>query len=111
MDRRLSPRKNMHLGVTLEIPSCKQAMDATLRNISLGGAFIETLTLLPPNALILIELTIPGNLLQNSFRLNARTVRNTPTGIGLVFVGAFAGVIKVLEQVLFQYEQQPNLFQ
>jgi hypothetical protein len=65
---------------------------------------------LPSNAPLLIELKFPGNLLRNSFRLNARMVRSTPVGAGVAFVGIPAGMISVLSEVLAQYEQQRDLF-
>jgi hypothetical protein len=110
MDRRWKPRMNMHLGIRLIPVFNKRVVAATLRNISLRGAFIEMQALLPSNAHMLIELKFPGNLLKNSFHLYARIVRRTPAGAGVAFVGVPAGVISVLEQVLYQYEQQPDLF-
>src|SRR5688572_5602855 len=109
MDRRLNSRKSMHLGIRLIPVFNKRVMAATLRNISLRGAFIEMQALLPSNAHMLIELEFPGNLLQNSFHLYARIVRRTPAGAGVAFVGIPSGVVSVLDQVLSQYEQQPDL--
>ncbi len=107
MERRWSARKNLYLGIRLEIPSYKQQeVAATLVDIGLGGAFIETEVLLPPNATLSLMLNLPGKSVRNYFRLNAKMIRRTLRGAGLVFVDMPTGLSAALGEALFQYEQQ-----
>jgi hypothetical protein len=108
-DRRSSPRKHLQLGVTLETLSNNQPIAANLLDISLGGAFIKTQTLLSISAPLIMALTLSGTHLQKSFRLYARVVRRTPTGVGVTFFPMPAGIIKALIEALsWHAEQQPD---
>jgi hypothetical protein len=109
MDRRWSIRKPLYLGVTLEIPSCNQAAAATLLDISLGGALLETQILLPSNAVLTMLLKLPGKSVRNYFSLKARMVHRTLRGAGLAFVDMPTGLSNALSEALFQYEQQLEL--
>jgi hypothetical protein len=107
MDRRWGTRKYLLLRVGLEMPSySKQVLPASLLDIGMGGVFIETEVFLPTDTPIIIELKLPVNLSQNSFRLNARIVRRTIRGVGIAFVGMAAGVVHALSEALCLYEQQ-----
>lgn len=109
LERRWSTRKNIYVGVDLQAPSySKGEVPATLLDISLGGAFIGTRTLLPAQATLTIKLKLPGCFVRSSFRLNARIVHCTPRGVGVSFVGVPAGVIHALCEALSKQEKQPK---
>src|SRR5688572_17929935 len=100
MERRWSPRKNLQLGITLEIPSNSQPVGANLLDISLGGAFIETQAVLSTSTPLIMALKLAGTKLQTSFRLYTRVVRRTQTGIGVAFLPMPAGMINTLSDAL-----------
>jgi hypothetical protein len=107
MERRWNIRKNLYLNIALEVTSYnKRVVAAKLVDISPSGAFIETQVLLPDNAALVMEFKLPGKSVQNSFRLNARMVRRTMRGAGVVFVGMRASVINALSEALSQREKQ-----
>ena len=112
MERRWNTRKNLYLSVTLEITSYNnRIVPAKLVDISPSGAFIETQVLLPDNAALIIDLKLPGDPAQNSFRLNATMVRRTMRGVGVVFVGLRAGVINALSEALSRQEKRLEPFE
>jgi hypothetical protein len=111
MERRSNSRKNLYQSISMVIPSYnKRVVTATVLDIGLGGAFIETEVLLPENAALIIELKLPGKFVQNKFRLNARLVHRALRGVGVAFVGMPPGMINAFSQALSRHEQQPEPF-
>jgi hypothetical protein len=107
MERRSSTRTTLYQNISLVVPSYnKRVVAATVLDIAVGGAFIETEVLLPDKAALIIELKLPGKFVQNKFRLNARLVHRTLRGVGVTFVGLPAGMIDALNQALSRYEKQ-----
>jgi hypothetical protein len=107
MERRLSPRRYLQLNIQLEIPSHSQSLPASLMNISIRGAFIETdapLSLSTP--LIIVFKLLSGADFQHSFRLYARVIRRAHTGVGVAFLPMPAGVTDALHAALSLHEQQ-----
>ncbi|HEX5056651.1 MAG TPA: PilZ domain-containing protein [Gammaproteobacteria bacterium] len=112
MDRRWSTRKYLSLYASLEVPSYNRTVVGNLRDLSPGGAFIETEVLLPADAPLTLEFRFPGILSQNTFRLNARLIHRHPGGAGIAFVGMSPALIHALSEALSQYElqQEPDIF-
>src|SRR5690242_19321772 len=97
MERRSNARKDLHMSVIVQVPAYnKRVVQATLLDISLGGAFIETEVLLPANAGLVIELKLAGKFVQNKFRLNARIVHRALRGVGVAFEGVPVGIANAL---------------
>lgn len=105
MDRRLSPRKHLQLGITLEMASSGQSIAANLLDISMSGAFIETQAPLSNSAFVIMAFKLPDTHLQSGLRLYARVVRRTQTGVGVAFLPMPAAMIEVLIKALSPYEQ------
>jgi hypothetical protein len=101
VDRRSKPRKNLQLGIMLETPSSSQPLAANLRDISLSGAFIETSTMLSTSAPLIMAFkpadTTPR---RTGFRLYARVIRHTQTGIGVAFLPMPSEMITALGKAL-----------
>jgi c-di-GMP-binding flagellar brake protein YcgR len=110
MDSRLSARKYLQLDITLEIPTYRKQELATMQDISLGGAFIETQVLPPSDDPLIVGFKLPGSL-QKSFSLSARVVHRAPRGVGVAFLDMSSGLINELNKALIQYEQQLDPFQ
>lgn len=102
MDRRWSARKNLPLRITLEVPQHAEPVEADLHDISLSGAFVRTDFVLPLTPLV-VAFKLPGAAAREEFRLEARVVRRTPAGSGLMFLRTPTGVIRALSEVLSQY--------
>jgi hypothetical protein len=100
-DRRWSARKNLALPVTLEVPHHAGPVEGRLRDLSLGGVFVETRFLLPFQPLT-IGFLLPGRFV-NGFRLEARMVHRRPAGAGLMFTRTPTPVIRALSEALFNF--------
>jgi hypothetical protein len=107
-NRRWKPRIYLQLDVSLEIPFSSEPVSANLHDISLTGAFIETLALLSTSTPLIVALKLPGAQLQKSFRLCARVVRRTQTGVGVAFLPMPADMVNALGEALSRHEQQSN---
>jgi hypothetical protein len=107
VERRLSPRKYLQLGVMLEIPSSSQPVRANLLDISMSGAFIETEAVLSISTPLIMGLKLSIADLQNSFRLYARVVRRTCAGVGVAFLPMPHDLTDALSRALSRYEQSP----
>jgi hypothetical protein len=107
-DRRLSPRKHLQLGVTLETLSDSEPIAANLLDISMGGAFIKTQTLLFISAPLIMALKLSANHFQKSFRLYARVVRRTPMGVGVTFFPMPPEIIKALIEAVSRHAEQQS---
>ncbi len=100
VDRRSKPRRNMQLGITLETPAGSQSLPASLRDISLSGAFIETNSALPTSAPLIMAFKPIDAPSRSGFRLYARVIRHTQTGIGVAFLPMPSDVINALSKAL-----------
>jgi hypothetical protein len=107
-DRRLSPRKHLQLGITLETLSDGEPIAANLLDISMGGAFIKTQTLLFISAPLIMALKLSANHFQKSFRLYARVVRRTPTGVGVTFFPMPPAIITALIEAVSRHAEQQS---
>lgn len=97
LDRRWSDRKRLPLRATLEVPNHTEPVEAELRDISLGGAFVETRFLLPYYPLV-IRFKLPGSL--QDFHLETKVVYRTPSGAGLMFMRTSTSEIRALSEML-----------
>jgi hypothetical protein len=97
-DRRWSTRKHLALSVELEVPQQAAPIVADLRDLSLGGLFVETRFLLPLHPLI-VTFKLPA---RDTIRLGARVVHRTPAGAGLMFMQTSTQVIRALSETLSQ---------
>lgn len=100
-DRRWSARKNVSLQVTLEVPQHAEPVEARLRDLSMGGVFVETRFLLPRSPLM-VRFRLPGRL-PDGFCLEARVVHRGPAGAGLMFTRTSTLVIRALSEALSRY--------
>lgn len=108
MERRLSPRKFFQLKITLEIPSSSQPVRANLLDISVHGAFIETNALLSISTPLILAIKLSDTGLQSSFRLYARVIRRTQSGVGVAFLPMPADLTDALSTALVRYEREPR---
>lgn len=106
MDRRLNPRKHLQLNITLETPSSSQPLTAYLRDISVTGAFIETETVLSTSAPLIMAFKLSDSV-HNGFRLYARVIRRTKTGVGVAFLPMPSEMTNALSKALSRYKQRP----
>lgn len=102
MERRSNPRKYLRRQITLEIPSSRKPIGATMLDISLGGAFIEVDSVLRVSTILMIEFRLPDSRPQNTFRLFAKVVRRTRAGLGVAFLKMPMGTLHALNEALWQ---------
>ena len=102
MEHRWSTRKTIKGGVTIDCPQLG-VVAGSLRDVSLGGVFIETDSVnLPIHAPVVITLTtqlLGADLCQRP--LQAMVVRVTPHGAGLMFLEPDMEVIRTLRDYLY----------
>lgn len=100
MEYRRSVRRRLVQAVTLASPRVG-AVSANMRDVSLGGMFVETNPIdLPHNAPITVSFRLPRG---EHFHINAMVVRRAPTGAGLMFLRMETGVIRSLSDALSRY--------
>ena len=100
MEHRRSVRKRLLQSVTLSSPRIG-AVPAKMRDLSLGGMFVETNTIdLPPNAPITVSFRLPHG---ERFRVDAMIVRRAPAGAGFMFLRMQTDVIRSLSDALSRY--------
>jgi len=74
--------------------------DCTVRNLSMGGAFIFTGgTHLPDRALIDVSLNVPATV--TPLRLSARVMRANEEGVGVMLQDVNANTLRQLIQTLY----------
>jgi hypothetical protein len=105
VERRLTPRKKLQLGVTLETPSNDQPVAATLCNISTGGAYIETRAALSTSAPLIMAFQLADRA-HYGFRLYARVVHRDGTGVGVAFLPMPEHMTQALSNALFGQAQR-----
>lgn len=103
MEHRWSLRKPYRCPVVLSSPA-HGSISARMRDIGLGGVFVETDgSALPVNTLVTVQFLLGG--LPQEFRLHALVVRRAATGIGIMFLEAATEVVTALRRAL--YEETP----
>jgi hypothetical protein len=102
MEHRWSLRKLMTASVIVECPRIGMVR-ACMRDISLGGMFIETGPIsLPLNAPIAVSFNSSTfDDQRDDHRLQAMVVRQAPNGVGLMFLESEVDVIRSLREVLY----------
>ena len=105
-ERRMTPRRKLRLGVTLETPSNGQPVAATLCNISAGGAYIETRAALSTSAPLIMAFQLAGTRLGNGMRLYARVVHRDANGVGVAFLPMPDDMTQTLSEALSGYAGQ-----
>jgi hypothetical protein len=74
-----------------------------MRDVSLGGTFVETGTfVLPFSSRVVVSFRPPG-VKRGGFRLDAMVVRRVSTGMGLMFLQMETEVIRALSAALSKY--------
>ncbi|HEX5055332.1 MAG TPA: PilZ domain-containing protein [Gammaproteobacteria bacterium] len=106
VERRLTPRRKLQLGVMLETPTNGQPVAATLCNISEGGAYIETRAALSTSAPLIMAFQLAGTRLRNGLRLYARVIHRDDNGIGVAFLPMPEDMTRTLSDALSGYEAQ-----
>lgn len=81
-DHRKHPRKSIELSVAFRLGDGPR-VDATCRDISLGGMFIETTSPAPFGARIEVQLSLPG--LKQPASIPSIVRWTTPEGMGVQF--------------------------
>jgi hypothetical protein len=109
MEHRWSFRKAMTGSVIVECPRLGMVR-ASLRDMSLGGMFVETgSTNLPMNAPVAVSISplVPNG--QNAgTSLQAMVVRHTTEGAGLMFLDPKVDTLRVLREVLGEEVSPPR---
>lgn len=102
MEHRWSVRKEYEGSVAVNSPNRGTAL-CRMRNIGLGGMFIETGTLvLPANTPVDIGFTLlDDDELLIPFRLQAIVVRRVSTGVGVMFLETSAHNLNALRRALY----------
>jgi hypothetical protein len=102
MEHRWSARKPHECSVAIDSPFRTQAI-GWMRNIGLGGMFVETGALvLPTNAPVLVGFTfVMKDEYEEPFRLPGLVVRRTPAGVGIMFLETAADKLGALRRALY----------
>ncbi len=100
MEHRWSPRRCLEGEVTMHYAPVG-SFPAVLRDISLGGMFIETGdTALPVNAPVIVSLVLRSQGELSPHRLHAMVVRATDEGSGLMYVDSSEEILRPLRRWL-----------
>lgn len=81
-DHRQHPRKSVQCPVAFQLEGGPR-MEATCRDLSLGGMFIETAESAPFGAALLVYLALPGMRQETTIRCTVRWTK--PEGMGVQF--------------------------
>lgn len=101
MEHRWSARKSVTGNVIIECPRIG-LVRASLRDLSLGGMFIEThAVILPLNAPVSVVFDLPGEEGSESFCLQAMVVRHASRGAGVMFLDTGADIVSSMRDVLY----------
>ena len=107
MEHRWSPRRYLEGEVTMHY-SPVGSFPAVLRDISLGGMFIETGdTALPLNAPVVVSLVLRDQDELSPHRLHAMVVRTAEEGAGLMYIDAGAETLQPLRRWLATPHEVP----
>lgn len=100
MEHRWSPRRYLE-GEVIMYYSPLGSFRAVLRDISLGGMFIETgETALPVNAPVIVSLVLRNRGELSPHRLHAMVVRATDAGSALMYVDSSEEILRPLRRCL-----------
>jgi hypothetical protein len=102
MERRAYNRKYLRLKIKVEIPAKRDPIGACLLDISRKGAFIEIPSLLPASTPLIVEFQLPDSRPQNIFRLYAKVIRRTASGIGVSFLNMPTSTLHALDAAIAQ---------
>ncbi len=101
MEHRWSPRRYLEGEVIMHY-SPVGSFPAVLRDISLGGMFIETDGMaLPVNAPVIVSLVLRDQGELSPHRLHAMVVRATDAGSGLMYVDSSEEILRPLRRWLY----------
>jgi len=100
MEHRWSERKHLNARVTVH-SRVHRSFLATLRDLSLGGAFVETTDhRLPVNEPLVLSLVLGGEGNRTYHRLHAMVVRASREGAGIMYLDSDATTVGELRAVL-----------
>jgi len=101
MEHRWSARRPVIGNVIVECPRIG-LVRAALRDISLGGMFVETsAVVLPLNAPVSVVFDLPADDGNEGFCLQAMIVRHASRGAGLMFLDPGSEVIRSMRDALY----------
>jgi hypothetical protein len=102
MEHRWSVRKRHQCRVVVDCPRVGPAV-AELRNIGIGGMFVESGKLdLPLNAPVSVAFTLGHDGYREDFRLPAMVVRRMPNGAGIMFLESEVETLRALRRALYE---------
>lgn len=105
MEHRWSIRKPHQCRVVVDCPRVGPAV-AELRNIGIGGMFVESGNLdLPVNTPVSVAFTLGRDGYREDFRLPAMVVRRMPNGAGIMFLESEVETLRALRRAL--YDSRP----
>lgn len=103
MEHRWSVRKPYECCVAISAVQIGSGI-GVMRNIGLGGTFVETGgLLLPVNAPVHLGFVLvdDDDALENPFRLHGMVVRRADTGVGIMFLETAPDVLQSLRRALY----------
>lgn len=107
MEHRWSARRFLGGEVTVSHPRYG-IMHALLRDISLGGMFVETGRVdLPVNAPVVVSFVLQNGGNSSYHRLHATVVRTTDNGAALMYLDSSVDTIRPLRQMLYGLPGEP----
>lgn len=101
MEHRWSMRKPVTGNVIVECPRLG-LVQATMRDISLGGMSVETDAVpLPLNAPVAVVFDLPSGDRRDAYCLHAMIVRRTVNGAAIMFLEPDANVLRTMRSALY----------
>lgn len=101
MEHRWSSRKPVSGSVVVECPRIG-LVRAALRDISLGGMFVESSAVVfPLNAPVSVVFDLPTGGRREGYCLPAMVVRHTSNGAGIMFLEPEAEVVRAMRSTLY----------
>ena len=99
-ERRKYPRVQAHLVMGIRLSELRTA-EALLRNVSLGGAFIETRSHFEPGDQVELTLELPGDTRQRLILAIVRWCWQVPPlGVGVEFIRANPSDLHALQEYI-----------
>ena len=96
LERRQHSRKTCSLDI--DCATWKGLFDGTVKNISLGGMFVETDTVLSPGQEITANLSVPNH--SKPIRITGKTMWNPRRGVGVQFTSQLSKELKKIIESL-----------
>ncbi len=101
MEHRWSARKLVAGNVVVECPRVG-LVRAAMRDVSLGGMFLETkAVVLPVNAPVTVVFDLPAGPQGGAYCLQAMIVRRTSGGAGLMFLDPESEAVRAMRESLY----------